>query len=94
MGQKIKIVFFGDSITDMGRYRETEVGSVWNLGAGYPFIVASEISKGDPYLLSILVGINDVGHDINKQDGVEIDSFQRVYNIKFKNKRRKTKCLT
>lgn len=27
----MKIVFFGDSITDMGRYRETEFGSVWNL---------------------------------------------------------------
>lgn len=108
----MKIVFFGDSITDMGRYRETEVGSVWNLGAGYTFIVASEISKGDPLkhkiinsgisgdrvvdlyarikvdvwnhnpdLLSILVGINDVGHDINKQDGVEIDRFQRVYSM-------------
>ena len=59
-----------------------------------PVYCAGKLSKGDPYLLSILVGINDVGHDINKQDGVEIDSFQRVYNIKFKNKRRKTKCLT
>ena len=27
----MKIVFFGDNITDMGRYMETDVGSVWNL---------------------------------------------------------------
>ena len=53
-----------------------------------------DVWNHNPDLLSILVDINDVGHDINKQDGVEIDRFQRVYNIKFKNKRRKTKCLT
>ena len=27
----MKIVFFGDSITDTDRYMETDVGSVWNL---------------------------------------------------------------
>ena len=44
----MKIVLFGDSITDMGRNREADSSSVWSLGEGYPFIIASELSKKDP----------------------------------------------
>lgn len=105
----MKIVFFGDSITDMGRNRETE-GTVWSYGYGYPYVIQSRLSEenptkhqlinrgisGDrtvdlyarikadvwnlePDVLSILIGVNDVWHEITKQNGVEINRFERVY---------------
>lgn len=108
----MKILFYGDSITDMGRNREAGVGSVWGLGAGYPFIVASELSKGNPVkhqiinrgisgnrivdlyarikadvwnlqpeLLSILIGINDIWHEIGNQNGVDLVRFEKVYSM-------------
>ena len=104
----MKILFFGDSITDMGRRREED--GVF-MGNGYVFYVAGDIKREDPSVeiinrgiggnktvdlyariktdvwhhkpdvLSILVGINDVWHEINRQDGVELDRFEKVYDM-------------
>jgi len=34
----------------------------------------------NPDLISILIGVNDVWHDINHQNGVEADRFERMYD--------------
>lgn len=44
----MKILFFGDSITDMGRSRDRALPPVFAYGHGYPFIVASKLSEIDP----------------------------------------------
>ena len=33
----------------------------------------------NPDVLSILVGINDIWHELNEKDGVEIDRFEKIY---------------
>lgn len=108
----MKILFLGDSITDMGRNREAEIGSVWSYGAGYPYVVKSELSRKNPLqyeiinrgiggdrivdlyariksdvwnhkpdLLSILVGVNDVWHEVCWQNGVELERFEKIYSM-------------
>ncbi|MBQ8685374.1 MAG: SGNH/GDSL hydrolase family protein [Clostridia bacterium] len=55
----MKIVFFGDSITDMGRNREVENGAVESYGDGYVFLVAAELLGKDPNQYEIVNrGIN------------------------------------
>ena len=45
----MRIVFFGDSITDMGRNREhNKTTDIWSYGSGYPIFVASDLYKIDP----------------------------------------------
>ena len=44
----MKIVFYGDSITDMGRNREIESSSPFAFGAGYPFLINSRLSEENP----------------------------------------------
>ena len=97
----MKIVFFGDSITDMGRNRG-ECDEIWTYGSGYPMLVASHLYRKDPLqyqvvnrgiagnrivdlyarvkadvwnerpeVLSILVGVNDIWHEFDWQNGVE-----------------------
>ena len=39
----MKILFYGDSITDMGRHREVE-HPAFKMGVGYPNFVAGELS--------------------------------------------------
>ena len=34
-----------------------------------------------PDVLSILIGINDVWHDVNEMNGVEADRFENIYNL-------------
>lgn len=105
----MKIVMFGDSITDM-RHSCEEQGSVFSYGSGYVFFVAGELLsenpdkyeivnrgisgnrivdlyariKADvwnlhPDVLSILIGVNDVWHEIDSQNGVELDRYERIY---------------
>lgn len=106
-----KILFFGDSITDMHRNREeNKPTSIWSYGSGYPIFVASDLYRKDPNgyevinrgiggnrvvdlyarikadvwnlqpdVLSILIGINDIWHEINYKNGVEINRFEKVY---------------
>ena len=106
----MKILFQGDSITDTGR--NTERGSLLNIGQGYAMLCSaalaakypqqfSFINRGisgnrivdvyarikvdcwnlAPDVLSILIGVNDVWHEIGGQNGVEADRFFRVYKM-------------
>ena len=108
----MKIVFFGDSITDMGRNRDENAAEVYTYGVGYPLFVSSELFREDPFkyrvinrgvggnrvvdlyarikgdvwnlapdVLSILIGINDVWHEIDWENGVDLDRFERVYGM-------------
>ena len=44
-----KILFFGDSITDMRRSREeNKPTDIWSYGSGYPIFVASDLYRKDP----------------------------------------------
>lgn len=108
----MKILFFGDSITDMGRSREANSNSAFAFGEGYVFLASADIMKKypnrfeilnrgiggnrivdlyerikcdvwnhKPDVLSILIGVNDVWHEIARQNGVEIDRFEKVYRM-------------
>lgn len=107
----MKILFFGDSITDAGRSRE-EDHSIWAYGHGFVKFISGELIASDPTkyeiynrgvsgnrivdlyarvksgvwnlqpdVLSILIGINDVGHEISRGDGVDILRFEKVYRM-------------
>ncbi len=106
----MKIVMFGDSITDMGRDRE--LTGAFSYGHGYPFFVEGELNsqspnvhtlynkgisgnrivdvyarvKADcwnlqPDLVTCLIGINDIWHEIGSGNGVELDRFIRFYEM-------------
>lgn len=108
MTKPTKIVFLGDSITDMGRNREQDFTS-FSYGVGYVGVVASQLTKnapnayriynrgisGDtvaklyarlrgavwylqPDVLSILVGVNDVWHEL-VSEGVDIVRYEKIY---------------
>ena len=107
----MKILFFGDSITDMGRNRDL-MGQAFGYGVGYVNNVASALKyenpekyeivnrgisgnrvvdlyarvKADvwnhtPDVISILIGINDVWHEIHGGNGVELNRFEKVYRM-------------
>ena len=48
----MKIVMFGDSITDMGH--RGDIGSVHSYGDGYPFVVFSKLSEQYPMKYDII----------------------------------------
>ncbi len=106
-----KIVFYGDSITDMNRDRNEDFG-FFSYGVGYPNLIAAKLTKdhpdaykiynrgisGDrvvdlyarikrdvwnlePDVLSILIGINDVWHELETQNGVDIVRFEKIYRM-------------
>ena len=103
-----RILFQGDSITDVSRFRENDSYR----GMGYPLLVTAELGldypeeyefinrgisgnrvvdlysriKNDlinlkPDVLSILIGINDVWHEINYQNGVSTEKYEKIYNM-------------
>lgn len=107
----MKILFYGDSITDMGRSRDFDK-KAWGYGVGYPSFVAGTLLKDEPEkyefinrgisgnrivdlyarikadvwnlqpdVLSILIGINDIWHEIGGKNGVELDRFERIYRM-------------
>jgi len=108
----MKVLFYGDSITDAGRNRETTLPNVC-LGYGYPTIAAGKMYEKDlgkyevynrgisgnrtvdiyarikrdcwsiePDVLSILIGVNDIWHDIGDHpNGVEPERFERIYRM-------------
>lgn len=109
--KNMKILFFGDSITDMGRNKELPDG-IWTYGSGYPIFVASSLYRENPVkyqvvnrgisgdrvvdlyarvkcdvwnlrpdVLSILIGVNDVWHEISGGNGVELNRFEKVYDM-------------
>ncbi len=107
----MKLLFLGDSITDMGRSREPDGISAFDYGISYVFRVAGELLSrpgkdyqivnrgisGDtvanlyarlqhdvwvqkPDVLTVLVGINDLWHNIDGMDmGVELPRFRKIY---------------
>ena len=108
--QKMKILFFGDSVTDMDRDRSER--GVRKLGVGHPHFVAAELYAKDPLkyevinkgvggnrvvdlyarikadvwnvkpdVLSIMIGVNDVWHEIGERDGVDLVRFEKVYKM-------------
>ena len=108
----MKIVFFGDSITDMSRVRNSD-GKVESYGDGYVFFVAGKLLsenpqkyeiinrgisgnrivdlyarvKGDvwnqqPDVLSILIGVNDVWHELSENpNGVDLTRWEKMYRM-------------
>lgn len=110
----MKILFFGDSITDANRNREGDF-SLGNYGLGFVRSVAGTLmgeapdryqifNRGiggnrvvdlyarikidcwnlEPDVLNILIGVNDVWHEIATENGVEIDRFENVYRMMLK----------
>ena len=108
----MKILFYGDSITDMGRRRDYDnlSDTAFAYGVGYPVFVAGELMKNPeceivnrgiagnkivdlyarakidawnhtPDVMSILVGVNDVWHEVSRRDGVELERWIRVYKM-------------
>ena len=108
----MKILFFGDSITDAGKWRDMQFDNLASLGMGYVRSIASTLFSGEPQkytlinagisgdrivdlyarikkdvwnhkpdLMSILVGINDVWHEIESRNGVEIERFEKIYRL-------------
>lgn len=107
----MKIVLFGDSITDMNRVREVDE-HVLGYGMGYSMFVTEQLvfenpekyhvlNRGiggnrvvdlyarikadvwnyNPDVLSILIGVNDVWHEVSSKNGVELDRYERVYRM-------------
>ena len=107
----MKIILYGDSITDMGRDRNFDFAG-YAFGCGYSARVAGDLYYKDsakytvlnrgisgdrsvelyarlkedvwnlkPDVLSILIGVNDVWHEIGNKNGVELDRFEKVYRM-------------
>ena len=107
----MKILFYGDSITDAMRDKENLSANL-ALGAGYVMQVAGRLYEKSPVdyeiinrgisgnrivdlyarikkdvwnikpdLLSILVGINDIWHEIEFENGVDIERFDKIYRM-------------
>ena len=119
----MKIVLFGDSITDMCRDRQNDADP-FGLGLGYPYLIRDALSQEslnkhtiinrgiggnrsvdlyariktdvwnlEPDVLSFLIGVNDVWHELDWKNGVDIfryemflesmicETFKRLPNI-------------
>lgn len=107
----MKVLFYGDSITDAGRNREFLYGEE-SLGFGYVkyaaeglrergFAEEEIINRGisgnrivdlyarikadcwnhKPDFISVLIGVNDVWHEVEHQNGVELDRFEKMYRF-------------
>ncbi|MBR2623232.1 MAG: SGNH/GDSL hydrolase family protein [Clostridia bacterium] len=107
----MKVLFYGDSITDAGRDFAVPYGEA-SYGYGYVKYAAAGLKKRglteeeivnrgisgnrivdlyarikvdcwnhNPDLLSILIGVNDVWHEIDGNNGVELDRFEKMYRI-------------
>ncbi len=107
----MKILFFGDSITDAGRNRN-EGALNDRFGAGYVMQIAGRLLEKDPLgyeiintgvsgnrivdlyarikrdcinhapdMISILIGVNDIWHEIGGKNGVALPKFKRIYRM-------------
>ena len=107
----MKIVFFGDSITDMYHHKESD-GMPWNYGFGFIFFVAgalqaldfekyqivnrgiggnqladlyarvkSDVWNEKPDVVNILIGVNDVVHEITQNNGVSCERWEKMYRM-------------
>ena len=107
----MKIIMFGDSITDAGRnrghdycldsygngyvrsivddllYGKPTEYQIINRGiSGHRIVdlyarIKSDVWNENPDVLSILIGINDIWHDIAIQNGVELPRFEKIYRM-------------
>lgn len=115
----MKVLFYGDSITDAGRNFNVLYGEE-SYGCGYVKYAAEGllqagyaetdiINKGisgnrivdlyarikadcwnfNPDIISILIGVNDVWHEIEAQNGVELDRFEKVYRMLIEDTKKK-----
>ena len=106
----MKILFQGDSITDVGRNRNS--GSLVSIGQGYACMIDGRLSvkypgkfefinlgisgnrivdvyarikcdcwNHEPDVLSMLIGVNDVWHELGGHNGVEAHRFYNVYKM-------------
>ena len=109
--KEVKILFYGDSITDMGRSRDRDE-QAFGYGVGYVNSVASTLKYEDPEkyeiinrgisgnrvvdlyarikadiwnhkpdVISVLIGINDIWHEIHGGNGVDLKRFEKVYRM-------------
>ncbi|MBQ3019031.1 MAG: SGNH/GDSL hydrolase family protein [Clostridia bacterium] len=107
----MKILFYGDSITDAGRNREGGI-HMDTLGVGYVRGIADRLQGSEPGkyeivnrgisgnrvvdlyarikvdawnlqpdVLSILIGVNDIWHELTAKNGVDIHRFEAVYRM-------------
>ena len=107
----MKILFYGDSITDAGRNYDVQLPNQ-QLGRGYVSYAATRLFDEDlaaydiynrgvsgnrivdlyarikancwnlePDVLSILIGVNDVWHEVASRNGVELDRFENIYRL-------------
>ena len=106
----MKLLFFGDSLTDMYRNFDKTVDMSTSYGTGFVFDVAAQlmyerpgyyqiVNRGqggskvtdlyaryyedvieeNPDILTILIGVNDVWHEIITHSGTPIDVFEQTY---------------
>lgn len=106
----MKLLFFGDSLTDMHRNFDTSVDNFTSYGSGYVFDIAAQLmyekpgfykvlNRGisgnkvtdlydryltdvvneKPDILTILIGVNDVWHEIYHHNGTPINVFESKY---------------
>ena len=106
----MRLVFFGDSLTDMYRNFDKTVDMSTSYGTGFVFDVAAQlmyerpgyytiINRGQggnkvtdlyarymedvvnekPDVLTILIGVNDVWHELITHSGTPIDVFEETY---------------
>ncbi len=107
----MRILFYGDSITDAGRNYSVPFGEE-SYGTGYVRHAVNALKQDgysdeqlvnrgisghrvvdlyarikvdcwnlQPDVLSILIGVNDVWHEVAGANGVEIDRFEKVYRM-------------
>ena len=51
----MKILFYGDSITDMGRNRELNKSTdIWSYGSGYPMFAAGSLYGDNPQKYEVI----------------------------------------
>lgn len=106
----MKIVFYGDSITDCGRNREGDGNLAYGAGyvmqaagrlfeknpKGYEIIntgingnrivdlysrIKADLWNHEPDVISILIGVNDISHEVYNRNGVELERFERIYDM-------------
>lgn len=115
----MKIVFFGDSLTEMGRSYNVD-GQAFGYGVGFVNSVScalkyenpekyeiinrgisgnrivdlyarikADVWNHNPDIISILVGVNDVWHEVSHQNGVDIERFEKVYRMLIEDTRKR-----
>lgn len=108
----MKILMYGDSITDAGRDRQADVGLLQSYGNGYVKFISGDLTFKDPHgyelinrgisgnrivdlyariksdvwnlkpdVLSILIGVNDIWHELAFENGVDVVRFERIYRM-------------